>query len=164
MNHKNKFGDSSSYSVESPRFHFGDHLRHKIANRGLSIREAARRIGVKHPQMFRWLGQSYAPKQITLDRIARGLECPVTDLLPPASNYKDTTANSALTERIAELERNLEGYRKEMDDQIKVLKEIYILLKNHSENNNPVMALNGIQLRISELVLKYEKNRLFGVF
>lgn len=145
-------------------WHFGKCLHALRDERGLSLRQFAEKIGVKHPQIVRWENQSHAPKQRTLEQIAKGLNCPVADLLPPASNGKDTPHDSAFMMRIAELEGKLKEFRKEMDEQIEVFNELNELLKNHTENNNPVLAINGIRLRISEVVLKYEKNRLFGFF
>ncbi len=73
----------SDFGEITPTLHFGRSLKAIIEERGVSIREAAKQIEVAHPQLLRWLNQGQIPKQETVERIAQGLEIPVTKLLPP---------------------------------------------------------------------------------
>lgn len=136
--------------------HFGKHFHALREERGLSLREMARRIGVKHPQIVRWENQAHAPKQQSLERIARGLGCSVTDLLPPV-NQKDTTGEFALKERIAELESKIKASNLERDR----LKELFLDMVKAI--NGKSVDMNKLKLDLYGVALEYDYDSMFSM-
>lgn len=83
---------------------FGDWLRAEIKRRGLSISEFARRIGVRHGTVSRWLSATRRPDSESANRIARVLGVPpavVTGQLGP--QRPPTTESETLEQRLARL-------------------------------------------------------------
>lgn len=67
--------------MSQPR-EFGQRLKELREARGLSVRGLARCLDCSHTQIVRWEQQAHAPKQISLERLAEALKCPVTELIP----------------------------------------------------------------------------------
>ena len=147
-------GDSLEHPGESP--HFGAHLRCLIEKRGLSIREAAKRIGVAHPQLFRWLGLSQAPKQFSLEKIAKGLEISVSDLLPPG-HKKDTATETKIVERIAELETELAASENEQNRLRGLIRDIIRMTEKYKKDGKEPTDYQKLRIQLYQVVHELEQ-------
>ena len=67
---------------ESSPYHFGQGLRRLRKERGLSQRGLGRRIGQPRSAIGRWEKQPTPPKWDTIERLATGIGCNATKLLP----------------------------------------------------------------------------------
>ena len=147
--------------------HFGKHLHALREERGLSIRQMAKRIGVAHSQLIRWLGQRHAPKSQTLERISRGLGVPVTLLLPPGNKNDTTPEKAALLEHALKnrneiLESKLQEYWETMDSQNCILEKVvnFIALANKQNGGK----FNGIFLEVNGAIHDHKMRKLFDHF
>lgn len=155
--HNRLKGDSSERLGESPVF--GPRLRFLIEEQGLSIRQAAKRIGVAHPQLFRWLGQAHAPKQHTLERIARGLGCPATDLLP-AGNQKVAATEPKILERVAELKTQLAASKNEQNRLRGLIRDLMNMSKSHKKDGKEPTDYQKLRLELYRVVHELEQEEI----
>ena len=93
---------------------FGEWLRSEIERRDLSISEFARRIGVSHGTVSRWLSATRRPDADSAGRIARALGVPpvvVLDML--GQRQSPTTQTEHLEQRLGRLHAERAGLQDE---------------------------------------------------
>ena len=94
--------------VAAAEWNFGKRLKElRDQGRGLSQRELGRRMGVKHPAIAQWEQMSRAPKQETLEKLAKALECSIADLFPGGNADSSRPDSWVLSERLAARETEI---------------------------------------------------------
>lgn len=60
---------------------FRDNLFRLMWNEGLTVKELADRTGISQSTIDKWLYYDVCPSAYNIVRIARGLGCPITDVI-----------------------------------------------------------------------------------
>lgn len=115
MNDPIRYLGNNPYPELLPTYVFGERLRKIRLRKGLSLRVAASQIGVPHSALVRWEKGAKFPKEETLEKIAKGLNCLVAELLPGGSEIETTPDAQVIPKFITELEEQLSQCRGQRD-------------------------------------------------
>ena len=137
-------------------FHFGFRLKALRLGRGLSLRVAASQIGVPHPDLVRWERQAFFPKQRSLEKIAKGLNCLVAELLPGGSEIETIPDAQVVSKTITELETELSQCRDQRDE----LRSAVTALMQINNGSNARGEFDRCWMRVRKIVLYMQHQEL----
>lgn len=87
--------------LEKLRPRFGHRLRTIRIRRGLTQEMLGQEIGVSHVQVSRWERLTQPPKFATVEKLAKGLNCGTTELLPFSGRDGNDSQITNLTKKIS---------------------------------------------------------------
>ena len=151
----------STLAQNHESYEFGENIRRLRLTLGLTQKSGAERIGVSRTQLSRWENQKRAPKQKSIEQIARGYRVDVTILLPGLGNKNVSPAGSEdSTKGIKELGTQLSQCRGQRDALRSAVTE---LLRIEEKVNNGSVARGEFDrgwMRVKKIILDWEHEEL----